>query len=65
MEVYYVWPTYAGPVWAPACGNGCVQTVRPACYSSGCGDFYVPESYYTTYSNVDMYMDGRTGDDFW
>lgn len=64
MEVYYVWPTYAGAVWAPGCGGGCAAVVRPACYTSSCGNFYVPQEYYTTVSNVDMYMDEHTADDF-
>jgi hypothetical protein len=65
MEVYYVWPTYAGPVWAPSCGNGCVQAARPSCYTPSCSDFYVPEQYYTSVSNAYEYMDERTGDDFY
>lgn len=62
MEVYYVWPTYGGPVWARSCGNGCVQ---PSMY---CGappcDFYVPPEYYTSVTNANVYLDERTADDF-
>jgi hypothetical protein len=64
MEVYYVWPTYAGPVWAPACGGGCVQPVRMYCGAPPCTDFYVPQEYYTTVSNAAYYADEHTADDF-
>ncbi len=65
MEVYYVWPTFYGPVWAPSCGNGCVQPVMPMmnCGAPPCG-FYVPPEYYTTVSNSGVYMDEHTADDF-
>lgn len=64
VSVYYAWPTYAGPVWAPACGGGCAQPMVTYCDSFSCPGFYVPPEYYTSYSNVDMY-DERTADDYY
>lgn len=62
MVVYYVWPSYTGVVYAPACGSGCMQ---PVCSAPSCApDFYVPPEYYTSVSNVDQYIDQTTGDDF-
>lgn len=64
VMVYYVWPTYSGAVWAPACGGGCAQPVMSNCGAPPCSDFFVPPQYYTTVSNADQFMDQRTADDF-
>ena len=63
MEVYYVWPTFVGAVWAPACGGGCVQPAM-TCGGPSCGSFYVPPEYYTSVTNAYEFSDERTADDF-
>lgn len=67
IQTYYVWPMYAGTLWVPKCGGGCMQWSSGYCRTMDCQDFYVPPQYIRSYYDPDDLgppMDMRTADDF-